>query len=76
MQHSATLKNDDAEDSEEDIGGYDLEEAKLLRKERHLAQNTASKSPSEKQPTGKVVGVIKRNWRACVALFLRCFPVV
>ncbi|KAF8518199.1 RNB-domain-containing protein [Gautieria morchelliformis] len=66
VDQDATLKNDDAEDSEEENGSEDLEEAKLLHKERLSARNTASKSPSEKQPTGKVVGVIKRNWRAYV----------
>jgi exoribonuclease R len=45
-----------------------------VRRERALARNTASKEPSEKQPTGKVVGVIKRNWRAYVALFFNDLP--
>lgn len=67
--HLAALKNDDAEDSEEDVGGEKLEETKLLRKEKLLARNTSTKSPLEKQPTGKVVGVIKRNWRAYVTVF-------
>jgi len=56
----ATLKNDDAEDSEEE--GDDMmvheHESKALRTQR------TKKPPTEKQPTGRVVGVIKRNWRA------------
>jgi exosome complex exonuclease DIS3/RRP44 len=59
----ATLKNDDAEDSDEE--GDDLlvheHESKVFRAER------TKKPPTEKQPTGRVVGVIKRNWRAYVS---------
>ncbi|KAJ8597115.1 RNB-domain-containing protein [Rhizopogon salebrosus TDB-379] len=62
IDQEATLKNDDAEDSEEE--GDDLlvheHESKALRAER------TKKPPAEKQPTGRVVGVIKRNWRAYV----------
>ena len=63
-----TLTNDNAEDSEEE--GDDLmvheHESKALRIER-------TKTPSsEMQPTGRVVGVIKRNWRAYVS-FSFCF---
>lgn len=52
----ATLKNDDAEDSEEE-GDDDeaLAERKLLQKEG------AKKLAAERQPTGRVVGIIKRN---------------
>jgi exosome complex exonuclease DIS3/RRP44 len=54
----ATLKNDDAEDSGEegdDNNEATIKEAKAMRLEKRT---------SEKQPTGRVVGVIKRNWRA------------
>ncbi|KAF8583853.1 RNB-domain-containing protein [Ramaria rubella] len=66
VDQETTLKNDDAEDSEEEVGEDDSDEAKLLRKERTLSRDTTTKAPAEKQPTGKVVGVIKRNWRAYV----------
>jgi hypothetical protein len=39
-------------------------ESKALRAEH------AKKAPAEKQPTGRVVGIIKRNWRAYVPLLL------
>lgn len=53
------MKNDDAEDSEEE-GDDDeaLAERKLLQKEG------AKKLAAERQPTGRVVGIIKRNWRS------------
>lgn len=56
---SATLKNDDAEDSEEE-GDTDqvLAEKKLLQKD------STKKLAAERQPTGRVVGVVKRNWRS------------
>lgn len=56
----ATLKNDDAEDSEEDEGedNETLAERKLLQKE------DTKKPNAEKQPTGRIVGIIKRNWRS------------
>lgn len=63
----ATLRNDDPDDSEEeeDAGKGDAE----ARERRLLAQSNAqqqSKASTEKQPTGRVVGIIKRNWRAYV----------
>ena len=55
----ATLKDDDAEDSadEADVEGHEVlvRESKVLRTEQRSI---------EKQPTGRVVGIIKRNWRA------------
>ena len=59
---SAALKNDDAEDSEDE--GEDemrVQEKKALQEER-----TAVPTSSSKQPTGRVVGIVKRNWRAYV----------
>ncbi len=55
VDQEATLKNDDAEDS----GSED----EVAAKESNAATLSLS---SEKQPTGRVVGVIKRNWRAYV----------
>ena len=56
----ATLKNDDAENSEEegDDNNVMAREAKALRDE------AAERRMNERQPTGRIVGVIKRNWRA------------
>lgn len=61
----ATLKNDDAEDDKDEEGdeGDDalVKESNVLRLE-----NAKRTSELEKQPTGRIVGIIKRNWRACV----------
>lgn len=57
---TATLKNDDAEDSEDE--GDD--EAILLERKALQKEENAIKQAAAKQPTGRVVGVIKRNWRA------------
>ena len=59
---SAALRNDDAEDSEDE--GEDemlVQEKKALQEERAGVPTGTSK-----QPTGRVVGIIKRNWRAYV----------
>ena len=61
IKSQATLKNDDADESEEE--GDDVEtiaEQKVLRSEH------SKRVPAERQPTGRIVGVIKRNWRSCV----------
>ncbi|KAF9266998.1 RNB-domain-containing protein [Marasmius fiardii PR-910] len=65
VDQEATLKNDDAEDSG-DNGDENTEE--VITKESRILRNETSsqKLPSERQPTGRVVGVIKRNWRAYV----------
>ncbi|TFK73064.1 RNB-domain-containing protein, partial [Pluteus cervinus] len=58
VDQDATLKNDDAEDSEnEEDDEVHTKETKVVLSEKRTA---------EKQPTGRVVGVIKRNWRAYV----------
>lgn len=59
---SATLKNDDAEDSGEE--GEDDNAIGIREKQALKSEN--AKPTSEKQPTGRIVGVIKRNWRAYV----------
>lgn len=59
---SATLKNDDAEDSGEE--GEDDNTISIREKQALKSEN--AKATSEKQPTGRIVGVIKRNWRAYV----------
>ncbi|KAL0580474.1 exosome catalytic subunit dis3 [Marasmius crinis-equi] len=65
VDQEATLKNDDAEDSGEE-GDENGEE--VIAKESQVLRNESStqKPPSERQPTGRIVGVIKRNWRAYV----------
>ncbi|KAF9243101.1 hypothetical protein BU15DRAFT_86519 [Melanogaster broomeanus] len=65
VDQEATLKNDDAKDSgDEDDDETDFHlraEAKALRSDEQKKVSVA-----EKQPTGRVVGIIKRNWRAYV----------
>lgn len=58
------LKNDDAED---DQGGQEDVEARLARKEAADAAANARSAKGEPQPTGKVVGIVRRNWRSYVA---------
>ncbi|KAF5369035.1 hypothetical protein D9758_002962 [Tetrapyrgos nigripes] len=58
-----TLKNDDAEDSGEE-GDENGEE--VMAEESRILRSEAQAAASERQPTGRVVGVIKRNWRAYV----------
>ena len=59
----ATLRNDDPDESEED---EDTDEAIAEESEKRiLAREASGKKPSsEKQPTGRIVGIITRNWRA------------
>jgi exosome complex exonuclease DIS3/RRP44 len=58
------LRDDDAEDDEG--AGVGEKEAKDAEKESMDVDDEAKKKPREVQPTGRVVGVIKRNWRAYV----------
>ena len=60
--HLVTLRDDDAEDDE----GSGLAEKERVeeRGEKMDVEEIARKKPKEIQPTGRVVGVIKRNWRA------------
>jgi len=60
-----TLKNDDAEESDEE-GDRVIVDEKALRTE-------PSRPKTEKQPTGRIVGIIKRNWRAYVIIGLPCY---
>ena len=52
----ATLKNDDAEDS-----GEEGDDEVLVKEYRHIQ---SEKQTLEKQPTGRIGGVIRRKWRA------------
>ena len=58
----ATLKNDDAEDTDEEEG--DDQQARAERKA--LQQENAKRLSAERQPTGRIAGIIKRNWRSYV----------
>lgn len=58
------LRDDDAED-DEGAGVVD-QETKDTQKESMDVDHETKKKPGEVQPTGRVVGVIKRNWRAYV----------
>lgn len=60
----AALKNDDADDSGDEEAA--LDEIERERKEKINVEEVALKNAIEKQPTGRVVGVFKRNWRAYV----------
>ncbi|KAI0758758.1 RNB-domain-containing protein [Fomes fomentarius] len=61
VDQEATLKNDDAEDSEDEGEGDEV-----LAERRVLEAESAKRAASSKQPTGRVVGIIKRNWRSYV----------
>ncbi|PWN27938.1 putative DIS3 3`-5` exoribonuclease required for 3` end formation of 5.8S rRNA [Jaminaea rosea] len=66
LDADSALKNDDAEgegEGEEDNEAVDDAEAKLDKKEK----KEATSSRGERQPTGKVVSIIRRNWRSYVA---------
>jgi exosome complex exonuclease DIS3/RRP44 len=56
------LKDDDADDDEG--AGIDEGEKKKADDERMDVEDRSGGKPREVQPTGKVVGVTKRNWRA------------
>lgn len=56
-QSEAALKNDDADESDE-------EGERVIVEEKAPRAEVPSRTPAEKQPTGRVVGIIKRNWRA------------
>ena len=56
-QSEAALKNDDADESDE-------EGERVIAEEKTPRAEVPSRAPTEKQPTGRIVGIIKRNWRA------------
>lgn len=56
------LRDDDAEDDEG--AGVGDQETKDQKKESMDVDEVTGKKPREVQPTGRVVGVVKRNWRA------------
>ena len=56
-QPEAARKNDDAEESDE-------EGERVIVEENTSSAEIPSRTPVDKQPTGRIVGIIKRNWRA------------
>ncbi|KAI5120011.1 hypothetical protein M0805_008472 [Coniferiporia weirii] len=65
VEQESTLRNDDPDESEEE----DDDDTALAEEHerRMVARESAQVKPaSEKQPTGRIVGIIKRNWRAYV----------
>jgi exosome complex exonuclease DIS3/RRP44 len=61
VDQDTTLRNDDAEGTDSKVEGETDEVA--LRESRVVQEEARS---SDKQPTGRIVGIIKRNWRAYV----------
>ncbi|EIW68849.1 hypothetical protein TREMEDRAFT_63316 [Tremella mesenterica DSM 1558] len=64
LDQDDALKNDDAEDDEG--AGLPDEEKKEEEEEKMDVEESTKRKPKDVLPTGKVVGVIKRNWRAYV----------
>ncbi|KAI0341128.1 RNB-domain-containing protein [Trametopsis cervina] len=62
VDQESTLKNDDADDTDEE--GSDDEETRAEQKA--LRADAARRVAKERQPTGRIVGIIKRNWRSYV----------
>lgn len=60
LDQDSVQKNDDVEDSEEE----DVDVTEKLQEDRRVRKHAMT--PRQLQPTGKVVGIIKRNWRAYV----------
>lgn len=58
------LKNDDVESGDENDEN-DTNDTLLQARESRAVRESAQ-APTEKQPTGRVVGIVKRNWRAYV----------
>ena len=58
---TATLKNDDVEES-----GDEADENDTLVQARESRAIRVTHTPAERQPTGRIVGIVKRNWRAYV----------
>ena len=57
-RYTATLKNDDAEEADDEEGVTEVAE------ERKVISESEKRRAAERQPTGRIVGIIKRNWRS------------
>lgn len=70
LDADSALKNDDAEasgDEDDETKDEDNKEDALSRKDKSDATKVSVSNPKERRPTGKVVGIFKRNWRSYVA---------
>lgn len=65
LDQDEALKNDDADDEGETNTEVDAEK-QFEQRESKTTSAAAAENPVEKKPTGKVVGVMKRNWRSYV----------
>jgi exosome complex exonuclease DIS3/RRP44 len=67
---AATLKDDDAADSEDEGEGEGARAARAEQAEEAQERRDAdaARTPRQTQPTGRVVGIVKRNWRPCARL--------
>ena len=61
-RHAVALRDDDADDEEGNAAPG--KEEKAAEDEKMDVDDETKRKPREVQPTGKIVGVIKRNWRA------------
>ena len=59
---TVALRDDDADDDEG--AGLTEKEAEGAGDENMDVEEETRKKPRDVQPTGRVVGIIKRNWRA------------
>lgn len=63
LYNSVELWDDDADDDERaGLGGKEAE--KEEEEEKMDVESVIKMKPRDVQPTGRVVGVVKRNWRA------------
>lgn len=67
LDADTALKNDDAEASGDEGEEETQQEARLARKEQQDAAAVAKNNKRERMPTGRVAGIVKRNWRSYVA---------
>jgi hypothetical protein len=63
IMYTAALRDDDADDSdvEDDTNPGESTEHQLVNKLKEMEQPRMQK---ERHPTGRIVGMVKRNWRA------------
>lgn len=57
---------DEVVDQDSTLKDEDVEDDDVIQTEKKAIRSHSTKRTSEKQPTGRIVGVIKRNWRAYV----------
>lgn len=64
LEMDDALKDDDANDSDDEDGGQAAAANNLDEEKERTAADDSSRQPV---PTGRVVGIVKRNWRSYVA---------